>query len=111
MKKLFYFALCVILIFSLTACNKEDKKELPLDDQIKQAYLDKTKEEAPHNEMSVRYVYNFEDAYAAFCGLFFVDGRGGHYKYPGWRLSLRIPYDSGNADLQGWRLLQVDGSL
>ena len=66
MKKLFYFALCVILIFSLTACNKEDKKELPLDDQIKQAYLNKTGEQAPLEEISVQYVYNFEDAYAVF---------------------------------------------
>lgn len=66
MKKLFYFALCVILIFSLTACNKEDKKELTLDDQIKQAYLNKTGEQAPLEEISVQYVYNFEDAYAVF---------------------------------------------
>lgn len=83
MKKRLYFVLCLCVIFLLTACHREGpigsepsntenntkvscNEALTLDCQIKQAYLDKTKEEVPHNEMSVRYVYHFEDAYAVF---------------------------------------------
>jgi len=66
MKRILAFALCLTLIFLLCACKKEDKKDLTLDEQIKQAYLDKTKDTAPLEEMSVRHICAFNDVYAVF---------------------------------------------
>ena len=66
MKKYIILSVLLVLLSLFTACVNGDRKEVILDNRIKQAYLNKTGEDAQLEEMSVRYVHSFEDVYAVF---------------------------------------------
>ncbi len=72
MKRILTYILCLILVFLFVACKKENKKELTLDCQIKQAFIDREWKDGNFNDLQVRYVYSFGETHAVFvdCALF-----------------------------------------
>lgn len=66
MKRVLCFFLCAVLLLLLVACQQPGEQKLAVDDQIKQAFLEREWKEGDITQLTVRYVYTFDDACAVF---------------------------------------------